>query len=1474
MRRIEIDSLSLESHNNQSYPNYNKGFINGRVANLKSPMCRRPRNIPSELKKGKIYAILLIILLLIPTVFSVFIFQEEDLDLSDNDELDENPELIEVQDDTITFNAKEALKPRKSPQIRGTRGYSGTSPPVGDWTITGDAVVWNETITLDGNLTVTGTGNLTLINVTLKVNCNYNGQYHIEVLGGGGLYIYDYDWDRFTENDASNITAVDTNYTYLFWIQKDTYFEMRNSKVSWCGYRWSPSYLDSGLRIMTDFALIFGNEMSNCWYGIILYQNSDNIVENNTIKNNLDVGLLLVYSSNNEVINNVILNNAQYGLYIGASANNTITGCQIFSNTYSGICFIFASDNNVVNNTIYDNLNHGILVLSSTINLMSYNIIHNNTQYGIYIDSSSNNNVTMCNISNNRLSGIFLTSSSNNFILKNIVLNHPQYGIIIASSTNNNINNCTFLNNEFSGVYLSSSSSKNNIFNNLIYNNSIHGILLIGASYNFLIKNTIYNNSVQGIILDSSSHYNTILNCSIFNNSYYGIYIRSSSNNYVTHCNLQTNKRGVIYLTSSSRNNHIVNSSVVSTNGYDFQLASNSHLIALNTSFNRTNIRFDDSSSTLTEQWYLHVKLINFGDISIINGNIRIVDNINGTSDHNYTVGSEDFIKWIIVNESVQDSSKITYLTPHNITATIYLYNKAYIKYAFPEPLIDTCKTVTIDFNIYRNNTMRYKILYPGWNLISYPYVKSDYSIENVLLPIEGHYDAVQWYNISDTKDHWKHFQISKPSHLNDLNNLNHNIGFWVHINSSNEISFLMNGTLPKNDQMIQLYPGWNLVGYPSIVNRLRDDALNNLQFGNEIKEIYYFNSKSQSWKNLEVNEYIKWGVGYWFYLNSIATWIVNYTIPPVYNLDKDKYHDTIQEGIDSANDNDILKIASDVFYENITINKSIILVGNGKSLSTINGFINISSDNVFISSLGITNSTYGLILNDSNDVTLSNILFNNCTNNLFINNSNWINAEECEFLKCNVSISLFNSSNIFLSNSTIVQDVLQSFLLSNSTVAVINSSFNATKAQFLDDDSNIIVQWFLHVLIKDQLDIPIWNSSIHVQDNDNGTYNETFYSNYKGYVGYIIVTEYIANSSGNIILTPYNIETTHPDFSFYDVPFDVHINKSTTVVITSINTVNPTPIFNVNRNRHYLTIQEAIDDANPFDTIQISSGTYFENINIYKSLFLVGEDQYTTYINGSGEVCINITSDDVTISNLNIQNCTYGIYSDSNNGVKITETIISNNIYGFKCNDSSPIIEGCIFENNDYGIISFNSSTPGIINSTLQNNIFDLLMSDSDFITLNTHFNTTKVLFLDSTSTLTVKWYLHVRVHDAADNRIIGAKVWIRDNENGTFDMNFTTGSDGYVWYIVLTERIQNSSGNVSFNPFWINVSYYDPVLEWVNFTDNPRNISINGTIFEIRTEIFATPDIIPEFSQILIPIIAITASFVVFRRKRRTLE
>ncbi|MHC1574330.1 MAG: S-layer protein domain-containing protein [Candidatus Methanogasteraceae archaeon] len=66
--------------------------------------------------------------------------------------------------------------------------------------------------------------------------------------------------------------------------------------------------------------------------------------------------------------------------------------------------------------------------------------------------------------------------------------------------------------------------------------------------------------------------------------------------------------------------------------------------------------------------------------------------------------------------------------------------------------------------------------------------------------------------------------------------------------------------------------------------------------------------------------------------------------------------------------------------------------------------------------------------------------------------------------------------------------------------------------------------------------------------------------------------------------------------------------------------------------------IQDAIDDAEPGDTIYVHAGTYVENLVVRKSLTLVGENRSTTVIDGDGSAdIIRVRADGCTITGFTI---------------------------------------------------------------------------------------------------------------------------------------------------------------------------------------------------------------------------------------------
>jgi parallel beta-helix repeat protein len=121
-----------------------------------------------------------------------------------------------------------------------------------------------------------------------------------------------------------------------------------------------------------------------------------------------------------------------------------------------------------------------------------------------------------------------------------------------------------------------------------------------------------------------------------------------------------------------------------------------------------------------------------------------------------------------------------------------------------------------------------------------------------------------------------------------------------------------------------------------------------------------------------------------------------------------------------------------------------------------------------------------------------------------------------------------------------------------------------------------------------------------------------------------------------------------------------------------------------------YPTIQEAVDNADPGDTVYVSSGTYMETVNISKSITLQGQDRATTFINGMGDIGLIISSDDVDIVGFSIFNSTEGVTCFTGfESVNVSDCLIyfcDNGIYLWGCD--FPVIQGCsIYENNLMGV-------------------------------------------------------------------------------------------------------------------------------------------------------------------------------------------
>ncbi len=211
---------------------------------------------------------------------------------------------------------------------------------------------------------------------------------------------------------------------------------------------------------------------------------------------------------------------------------------------------------------------------------------------------------------------------------------------------------------------------------------------------------------------------------------------------------------------------------------------------------------------------------------------------------------------------------------------------------------------------------------------------------------------------------------------------------------------------------------------------------------------------------------------------------------------------------------------------------------------------------------------------------------------------------------------------------------------------------------------------------------------------------------------------------------------------------------------------------------------------------------------------------------NGINGVLVGYSSQNKFIGN-NVSDNTRGIQMDSSSGNNLIGNNVSNNVWGVFIIDSgwNNITNNSLSNNAAAVILTSKSNNNTINNCTLNDNWVAISSSDrahNNFVinstilnsgkddiglglkcnitVINTTFDKSKVNFVDSISNLTVKWYMHVNVKSTNSSSFPNVTVEVTNINNESLEGSpFTTGDDGFVRWITVTEYIQNDTNGQS---------------------------------------------------------------------------
>ncbi|MBR9677315.1 hypothetical protein GOV04_04190 [Candidatus Woesearchaeota archaeon] len=527
------------------------------------------------------------------------------------------------------------LNNASAPLCSGT-DYAGN----GNWVVDQTTFCENVSLTVNGNIIINNSANLTFDNVTLTMatagRINVTDQ-------AGGMFVYD-----------SLINSTNTGIDYTWVVHSD--FLLENSSVIDCGETLPAEVGNYGLTIYSDNTIINSSFFGNNDYGVNLLGDNNTII--NTVFNdsnwdNIRIGYT-THSSNNNIIDNVTTNSAFTSILLFSglqgSNNNYINNLKVLG---GGGLDIRQSENTTINNSVLNaSTTSATMIFSSN---ASNAIVENTIVYNYGISNATkigeNSFATFLNVTIDRARLNIVNTTSN--------LTFYHYAFFnVTNSSGIPISNANLTIYDNNSLYIDTlNTSPSGLTNNILL---IEGTALKGYSTGYLnISLTPHE-----VWANKSGYDYNISHHTIDHGGIYSIVLLEVSSSDIVPPSISLNW---------PLNNTQINNTLI-------------------IDFNFTAI--DDVNTTLTCELYLDNSLVN-NSFTVQNNTATILTasvpsyatkynwSVNCTDGTNSNV-SQTF--YFTVNDTIIPT--LTVQEPQNIT---YASNNVSINYTVSDANLDTC---------------------------------------------------------------------------------------------------------------------------------------------------------------------------------------------------------------------------------------------------------------------------------------------------------------------------------------------------------------------------------------------------------------------------------------------------------------------------------------------------------------------------------------------------------------------------------------------------------------------------------------------------------------------------------------------------------------------------------------------------------------------------------------------------------------